>query len=91
MKKNALNPNSGVTPKTFPQCSGGQRCATATAVVQTDSALHWRESKNWMLLDRKTPIWKIFSQNILYICVEHYYDALNFIRKYGTSSSTTFP
>ena len=30
---------------------------------------------------RKTPIWKIFSQNILYICVEHYYDALNFIRK----------
>ena len=37
-----------------------QRSATVTTVVQTDSALHWREDKNWILLALKTPILKIF-------------------------------
>ena len=67
----------------FLQCRQGS--ATVTTVVQTDSALHWRESKNWILLVRKTLILKIFSQNILYLCVEHYFGTENFIRKYGTS------
>ena len=62
-----------------------QGSATVTTVVQTDSALHWREYKKWILLVRKTPILKIFSQNILYLCVEHYFGTENFIRKYGTS------
>ena len=37
-----------------------QKSANVTTVVQTDSALHWRENKNWILLALKTPILKIF-------------------------------
>ena len=32
-----------------------------------------------------TPILKFFSQNILYICVEHYFGVQNFIRKSNSS------
>ena len=56
-----------------------------TVVTTADLCLQRRECKNWILLAWKTPILKIFSQNILYICVEHYFGTENFIHKNNSS------
>ena len=56
-----------------------------TVVTVADLCLQGRENKNRILLALKTSILKIFSQNILYICVEHYFGTENFIRKNNSS------
>ena len=56
-----------------------------TVVTVADLCLQRRENKNWILLALKPPILKNFSQNILYICVEHYFGTENFICKNNSS------
>ena len=68
----------------FPYCLG-QRFASATAVVQT--TLPFTGGKLWSQFPQtlKTPILKIFSQNILYLCGEHYSWCDGVIRKNNSS------